>query len=95
MIEILEGVFFDPDKEWYKQSPELVQLAEEVMQTAPVDMEQEDCFGGGTRLIYGVWEYTSPLGVFSLRVSSTYKNAPLHKGFAAKALHDKVTITVK
>lgn len=92
-IEIEEGVFFDPAKAWYEQSPELVALAEAAMQTAPVDLELEECFGGGTRLKYGVWEHTTPMGTFQMRVDFNWLYAKEHRSFLTRASHDLVTIT--
>ncbi len=96
MIEILEGVFYDPAKEWYEQPQELIELALQIEQTQPIDYEFESLEVNGlmhNRLKYGMWEHTTEIGTFRMRVDIVYLYPIEHRAFLTKAAHNRVTLT--
>ncbi len=91
MIEILEGVFYDPSKEWYEQPQELIDLALEIEKTQPFEFDVE-VYENHVRLKYGIWDHTTEMGAFKMRVDVIYLYPITNNSFLAKELHNKVTI---
>ena len=91
LIEILPDVFYDSDLPWYEQDPQLIALADEVMQTAPIDSETETA-GANSRLLWGEWETTTTEGTFTMRVDMHYLYPIESPAFESKSLQDTVTV---
>ena len=92
MIEILLGVFYDPSKEWYEQPQELIELAIEIEQTAPINFELETSIIGHQRLKWAIWEHETEMGLFRMRVDVLYLYDVDNPAFLSKHAHNKVTI---
>jgi hypothetical protein len=92
MIEILDGIFYDPTKEWYEQPFELIQLATEVEQTAPIDYDIET-FEQNSRVLWSEWESTTECGTFIMRVEMVYLYGIENGAFKTKSEQNKVKIT--
>lgn len=92
MIEILPGVYYDPSLTWYKQDPQLIELADVVMQDDPIDSEME-IGAGNERMIWGEWETTTSEGTFKMRVDMDYIYTIEHGAFLSKLEHDSVVVT--
>jgi hypothetical protein len=93
MIEILPGVYYDPSKGWYEQDTALIILGDEVMQTAPIEIETEETLSGGQRLIFGVWQTATECGAFSMRVNSVWQFPAMSDSFDSRLSQDIVTVT--
>lgn len=93
MIEILEGVFYDPSKEWYEQPQELIDMAFEIEKSTPIDFEMEFSENGHHRLKWAIWEDTTAIGTFRMRVDIVYLYPIEDNAFLSKYVHNKVTIT--
>ena len=91
MIEILEGVFFDPAKEWYKQDYRLIELGQEVMASPPISEEIEES-GARQRLLWAKWNHTTDMGNFDMLVSMHYLYSIDSRAFMGKSKHDSVSI---
>ena len=91
LIEILPDVFYDSDLPWYEQDPQLIELAETVMQTAPIDSVTETA-GANNRMIWGEWQTTTSEGTFTMRVDMHYLYPIESPSFMSKSLHDTVTV---
>ena len=92
LIEILPDVFYDSDLPWYEQDPQLIELAETVMQTAPIDSVTETA-GANSRMIWGEWQTTTSEGTFTMRVDMHYLFPIDRNNFMSKALQDTVLVT--
>lgn len=94
MIEILQGVFFDPSLEWYEQDPALIDLALEIEKTTPIDYEMEVGVQNPShqRLKYAVWESTTEMGTFRMRVDKNYLYSIEHREFMARANDNRVFV---
>lgn len=93
MIEILPGVFYDPSLPWYKQSEDLIDLAEDVMTTTePIDSETETG-GGNSRYIWATWQTTTSEGTFDMRVDYHWLYDISSPAFMAKEKQDTLVVT--
>lgn len=94
-IEILPDVYFDPAKQWYEQPQELIDLAFQIEQTPPTDYEIEIGVENPThqRLKWAVWESTTEMGLFQMRVDIIYLYSIENRAFLTKEAHNKVQIT--
>ena len=92
LIEILEGVFYDTELPWYEQSQELIDLADTVMQGAPKDSNTETA-GENSRLLWAIWEHTTTIDTFDMRVDFHWLYPIESKAFMSKELQDTVIIT--
>jgi len=94
MIEILPGIFYNPELDWFNQPQELIDLALEVEQTAPINFEMEVGIQNPKhqRFKFGVWEGTTEMGTFEMRVDIVYLYSIEHRAFLTKELNNIVTI---
>jgi len=91
MIEILNGVFYDPAKEWYEQPQELIDLGLEIEQTIPIGYELQTG-GGNTRALWSEWETETECGVFKMKVEMSWMFDVSRPDFMSKTEHNKITI---
>ena len=96
-IEVLQGVFYDPSKEWFQQPEELIELALQVEQSEPLEAEFETIEGKpeNRRFVLGVWEHETSIGVFEMRVDAFYLHAIEHRAFLSKKANNKITLIKK
>ena len=94
-IEILQGVYFKPSLEWYEQDPLLIDLALQIEQTPPIDYEIEVGVENPThpRLKWAIWESTTEMGLFQMRIDKIYVYGIEHNEFNALFKQNRVTIT--
>lgn len=92
LIEILPGVFYDSEKEWYEQPDELVGLAEATMQNEPQAKEEESS-GAKKRFIWAEWQTTTSEGLFLMKVSFSWVYGISKGAYLSRASHDIVSIT--
>jgi hypothetical protein len=95
-MEILEGIFYDSNSEWYEQDYRLIQLANQVEQTEPIDYQVETVTIGNTlqsRVKYSEWLHTTELGQFKFRIDMNYSFDISNPAFLTKSKHDTVTLT--
>jgi hypothetical protein len=92
MIEILPDVYYNPSLPWYEQDPQLIALAESVMLEAPKSSDAETA-GENSRLLWAIWEHTTTIDTFDMRVDFHWLYAIESRAFMSKELQDTVIIT--
>jgi hypothetical protein len=94
MIEILTGIYFDPSKEWYEQPQELIDLALEIEQTAPIGYEMEVGIENPSheRLKWAEWESTTEMGTFRMRVDKNYLYSIEHREYMGRSKDNQVFV---
>jgi hypothetical protein len=94
-MEVLQGIFYDSNKEWYEQDYRLIELANQVEQTQPIEVNIETITIGNTtqsRVKYSVWLHTTEMGDFRFRIDMNYMFDITSPAFLTKTKHDTITL---
>lgn len=92
MIEILNGVFYDPNEPWYKQPQELIDLAGEVMSKPAESKIEETLPSGEKRLKKATWQEQTEIGLFEMTVTIDYLYEPDSRSWSSRKSHDNISI---
>lgn len=95
LIEIEPGVFYDTEKPWWEQDEGLISTAQTVMQGEPKSESAGRAFDAETQRWHSwkIWEHTTSLGIFDMRVDFYFHEDSDSKAFDLKSIHNLITVT--